>query len=337
MRIPRPIKPGDTIGVCAPSSGVTGEKFLKRIEYSESIFNEFGFNIKETESVGKNSKCTSNKPEKRLEEFMTLYKDDLVGAIIPPWGGEFLMEMLPIMDFEEISSLPPKWVMGFSDISLLLFVLTLKADMITVHGPNLLDFASRDESVISVIDFLKNPEEIIKQKNLDYYQKNWPELSEDGHNPYKKTEKVYWKTIKNSTVEMSGKLIGGCLDVLISVFGTPYAPVADFIKKNKEEGIIWFLESCEMNASDIYRALWRMKESGFFNNCNGILYGRTEGYSDTGDFTKVDAFERISKELKIPIIYDADIGHLPPQITLFNGAHAEIKTYGGKGEIIQRL
>ena len=334
MRIPRPIKPGDTIGICAPSSGVTGEKFLKKIEYSESIFNEFGFNIKETESVRKNKKCTSNTPEKRLEEFMGLYKDDLVGAIIPPWGGDFLMEILPLMDFDEISSLPPKWVMGFSDISLLIFVLTLKTSMVTAHGPNLLDFASRDESVLSVINFLKNPEKIIKQKNLDYYQKKWLELSEDGYNPYDKSEIVQWKTFKNMSVEIGGRLIGGCLDVLISVFGTTYAPLDNFIEKNKEEGIIWFLESCEMNASDIYRSLWRMKETGYFNKCSGIVYGRTEGYSDTGDFTKIDAFERISKELKIPFIYDVDIGHLPPQITLFNGALAEIKEGRNHSKIV---
>ncbi|MDK2952087.1 MAG: hypothetical protein PWQ77_1752, partial [Kosmotogales bacterium] len=43
MKIPNSIKPGDVIGVCAPSSGVTGDLFIKKLEYAESIFHEYGY------------------------------------------------------------------------------------------------------------------------------------------------------------------------------------------------------------------------------------------------------------------------------------------------------
>ena len=337
MKIPNSIKPGDVIGVCAPSSGVTGDLFIKKLEYAESIFHEYGYIVKETDSLRKNSKCTSAGSEERLEEFMNLYEDDRVSAIIPPWGGEFLMEILPLIDFDELASFTPKWIMGFSDISLLLFVFTLKLDIVTVHGPNFLDFASRDPSVFATFNFLQNSDREIKQINQECYQKKWPKLSENGYNPYDKKEIVKWKTINKKPCEFSGRLIGGCLDVLESVFGTPYANIKKFTENNKKDGIVWFLESCEMNASSIYRTLWQMKESGYFVNCNGIIYGRTEGYSDTGDFSKTDAFTRIGDELNIPIIYDADIGHLPPQLTMFNGAFARIKAYDGGGEIVQNF
>ena len=51
----------------------------------------------------------------------------------------------------------------------------------------------------------------------------------------------------------------------------------------------------------------------------------------------VDAMERLSEATSLPIIYNADIGHVPPQLTFVNGAYAEIKAADGRGEMTMSL
>jgi muramoyltetrapeptide carboxypeptidase len=88
-----------------------------------------------------------------------------------------------------------------------------------------------------------------------------------------------------------------------------------------------------MNASDIYRHLWQMKHCGWFENTNGILLGRAAGYSSSKNFELIDALTSIFSEMNIPVIYDVDIGHVPPQITLVNGAFANVAYNDHKGTV----
>jgi muramoyltetrapeptide carboxypeptidase LdcA involved in peptidoglycan recycling len=56
-----------------------------------------------------------------------------------------------------------------------------------------------------------------------------------------------------------------------------------------------------------------------------------------GGFTTLDALERLAEETDLMIIYNADIGHIPPQMTFINGAYAEIKVENGKGQMMMKL
>lgn len=338
MRYPKPLRQGDTIGITATSSGVTGV-FLKRIDNARKRIESLGFNTIETESVRKNNKLVSADPKTRAEEFMKLYRDKSVRAIIPPWGGQFLMEILPYLDYDEIKTLEPKWIMGFSDTSTLMFVLTTVCDIATVHGPNLTDFGSEPvhDSVVNALNILQNPNEFF-QYNLDFFQKEWGNVDDNPFVPYQLTEKVQWKSLFNdNTVKFDGRLIGGCMDVICKLIGTPFDRVTDYIQSYKDDSIIWYFESCDMDTSDIYRTLWQMKLNKWFENCSGILIGRTEGKIDVGDFNLINALKAPLEELNIPVIYDVDIGHVPPQLTLINGVYAEVKYSKGEGTIYQTL
>jgi len=87
-----------------------------------------------------------------------------------------------------------------------------------------------------------------------------------------------------------------------------------------------------MSAAEIYRALWQMNYNGWFKNTNGVLFGRASGYAATKDFTLDDALFKVFED-KIPVIYDVDIGHMPPQNILVNGAVGEINYFEGEGKI----
>jgi muramoyltetrapeptide carboxypeptidase LdcA involved in peptidoglycan recycling len=92
-----------------------------------------------------------------------------------------------------------------------------------------------------------------------------------------------------------------------------------------------------MSAAEIYRALWQMKYNGWFRNTNGVLIGRASGYHSTKDFELEDALSEIFGREEIPVIFDTDIGHLPPQNTLVNGAYSEIHYIDGKGTISMKF
>jgi len=335
MQYPNLLKKGDTIGICAPSTGAPGEVLSLRLDNAIQNIRALGYNVVETKSVRKTAKCVSASSEVRAKEFMELYESQDAAVIMPPWGGEFLMDILLHLDFEKLKQLPPKWICGYSDVTTLSFALTVACDIATVHGSNLLNlgYARIHESDMRAFDVMSNRR--TEQKSWDSYGgfSSWEDFSKEAYNLDKPS---LWKTLDNSgKVSFSGMMIGGCMDVLCKLLGTKYAPVNEFLEKYKSNGFIWTLESCEMAAPDIYRTLWQMNECGWFKYCNGIIFGRPDGYRDKRDFTLLDAYSQGVGNLNIPTIYDADIGHIPPQMQIVNGSFGKVSFDNGKAIIIQ--
>lgn len=338
MRYPLFLQKNDTIGTTAPSMGVS-DNLIEVLDGAIINLNQLGFKIKETASVRKIFKAVSASPRQRAKEFMSLYFDDEVKAIIPARGGEFLMDMLPYLDYEKIKSGKPKWILGFSDISTLLFTLTLKCDLAGAHGPLLIHFDGNpiDETTSNALNILQS-ENIIRQESIGCLGENFSEFIEYNPDVEKFSKDGQWILLGDEDeCNFKGRLIGGGLDTLRSLIGTPFAPVREFISKYYEDGFIWYLESCSMNAGEIYKTLWQMKMNGWFENCKGVLYGRPDGYSDFDDFTLPDALKNTFSEFNVPIIYNVDLGHIPPQLTLINGAVAEVEYKNSIGIIIQKF
>jgi len=336
MRYPRLLTSGDTIGVCAPSSGISGEECIKRLDNAIENVKALGYKVIETASVRNTAKCVSADSATRATEFMSLYENPDVAAIIPPWGGEFLMDMLPHLDFERLSSLPAKWICGYSDTSTLTFSLTLMCDIATVHGSNFMNMGYVRIHPTDLRAFDVMSKSMTEQESWDYWggYTGW-DISQDI---YKLDKPSVWKSLQgDERISFKGRMIGGCMDTICKLLGTRYAPVEAFLDKYRNDGFIWVLESCEMKASDIYRTLWQMRECGWFRYCSGIIIGRPDGYSDTRDFTLTDALRQGLGSLNIPVIYDADIGHVPPQIQIVNGSMGNVEYNNGKAIIRQSL
>ena len=334
MKYPSGIKVGDTIGVTATSGGLDAPRDLVRLENAIKNFEEMGFDIEETPNVRKREKLVSSSGIARAEEFMLLWNDEKIRHIILARGGEFLMEMLPHLDIQELKSTEPKWVQGFSDSSLLLFYLTTHLEIATIHANNFSAYCMEPvhESLFKTIAFLENPEKSLKQESFELYEKDhisWQEGME--LEPYALSEKVEYQTLYGENeVKMEGRLLGGCIDVLKTIIGTPYDTTKTFCKKYPE-GILWFLENCEMSVPDLYRALWQMKEAGWFQNAKGFLMGRTMSKEPKDDFTYEDVLHEVFDEMHVPVVYDMDFGHVSPQWTMVNGTFASFTYHDGKG------
>lgn len=325
-----------TIVTTAPSSGVTGimvDRFKNAFANLESL----GHRVLAKEPLFASHQHTSADARTRAEALMDLVKDPEVDLILPPWGGEFLMEILPILHKEKIDPETFPWVMGFSDTSTLLFYLTTVHDIATAHGPNMMDFSPKsvDPSVWASLMFLGKAHFV--QRTLPLYQEEWPDVEKDLLAPYQLTAKsTVEPLLGGEEARFSGRLIGGCIDTIGNLLGTPYEDVAGFIDRYGDEGILWYLENCEMPSTDVYRRLFQMREAGWFDRISGLIVGRT-GAKQEGDFVDRDAYLRIFSEMGIPVVLDADIGHLPPQLLLVNGAHATVRVQGGQIEIETEL
>lgn len=256
MKYPKLLQKGDTIGICAPSSGAPGEVLSIRLDNAIRNIKALGYNAIETASVRYSEKLVSADRAIRATEFMSLYENPEVAAILPPWGGEFLMDILPLLDFEKLVSMPAKWVCGYSDITTLTFALTLISDIATIHGSNLLNmgYACIHETDLRAFDVMSNLK--TTQKSWDTWGgfTSWDDFTGEVYNL--KNPSI-WKSLSGDTKSsFEGIMIGGCMDTLRVLLGTRFAPVDKFLQKYKQHGFIWTLESCEMTAPELYRTLW---------------------------------------------------------------------------------
>jgi muramoyltetrapeptide carboxypeptidase LdcA involved in peptidoglycan recycling len=153
-------------------------------------------------------------------------------------------------------------------------------------------------------------------------------LKDEEHplEPYHVTEPkhlvVYPQTPKKQEkMTFKGRLLGGCLDCLDTLVGTRFDKVAQFCEKYREDGIIWFIESCDLNPMGIRRALWQLKEAGWFRYVKGFLVGRPLCFGEQMlGLDQYHAVYDILREYSVPIIMDVDLGHLPPSMPIICGA-----------------
>lgn len=324
------IKKGVTIGITAPSDGNKKETDFIRLDSGKKQLIAKGYELLETAHVRSSYKGRSTDGKIRAEEFMELIKNEKVMWIISAKGGDYLMEMLPYLDFNVIRS-KPSWIQGFSDNTGLTFTITTNCDMATIYGCNFNDFGMEGwhkalENNLALMEG-KN----IVQTSFDRYEDGYYDRI-TGLEGYVLDKDVYWRNITGEKdIRMAGRLLGGCLDVLLNLVGTKYDKTVDFINKYKNDGILWYLESYSLNAEALTRGLWQLLEAGWFDTAKGFVFGRPAFFSEESEITYEEAVLSILDKLKVPIILDADIGHKAPQMTLINGALAEITCVDGKG------
>lgn len=332
MIYPQFIKKGDTIGVTAPSDGITEELKIKRLDNATKKIEDYGYKVIETASVRKSIKGKSNESRIQAKELEELFINNDVKAIICASGGDFLLEMLSYFDFSKVRD-NPKWLQGYSDPTGLLFTITTNLDIATVYADNFKAFGMNTwhESLVNNLSILEG--NIIKQDSfLKYESEDIPYIT--GLESYNLTNEVKWQSLNNEEeIIIKGRLIGGCIDLLNELFGTKYDKTKEFLEKYKNDGIIWYFDNCELSSEALIRTLWKFKDTGWFKYCKGILFGRSMINRSYYDISFEEALKHSLNDLNIPIIIDMDFGHISPRITIINGAIATIKYKDNKGSI----
>ena len=329
MRQPAFLNENDKVRLVAPSFGVTIEPYLTRHEASVKRLKKEGFRLEEGNGVRlEEGVAASASPKKRAKEIMDAFSSD-ASLLLSVGGGETMCEILPFLDFEKIKSLPAKWFMGFSDNTNLCFPLVVLSDTMSIYGPCAPHFFEKK--------FRTAEKDALAMLRGKKHFEGYPKYSISKSNPkhplwgYRLTkEKII--TPDGYKKPMEGILLGGCLDCLINLCGTAYDKVKEFNAKHPE-GVIWFLEACDLSPLGIRRALFQLKEAGWFENANGFLIGRP--LCRDAEVLGVNRFNAVLDMLKPlgkPILMDIDLGHVGPSMPIKVGAHAKV-TYANKNII----
>ena len=322
MIYPSFLKQGDTIGISAPSAGV-GRK-LDSFDLSLETLKKKGFNIKETEHVRVNDPRGGSAKE-RGDELNQLFKDNDVDFVMCAAGGDFLNEMIPYISFNTLKK-HPKWIMGASDPTSILYPYTTLCDVATIYGCNAGSYDLRP-----LPKFLKNNLEIIQgnlieQTSFSKYQSDKP-WEVEGYVP--NTKVTYKATVDD--LEVEGRCIGGCIDGLKDIIGTKFDGTKKFIQKYKDDGFIWYFDNFALSAENLYRTLIQMKYAGWFEYTKAIIVGRTLIESSETGMSYEEALQNITED--IPLIYQADIGHTSPSMTMINGAILHLSYHDHKATL----
>ena len=337
MKYPRFLSPLGAVGFAAPSFGCNIEPYQSRLKNALRRFQEWGPPV----LLGPNCFLgkgvgISNTPELCGKELADVYCSRENEAVIACGGGELMNETIDCVDFTRIAEAPPKWYCGYSDNTNFTFLLATLFDTASVYGahgpsfgmeplhPSLTDLyhflTGQKTEFTNYKAFEKIDEGLVTEEN--------PYAPINEKNPF---DPVFYDAAGHVTdsVRLSGRLLGGCMDVLNNLRGTKYDRVGAFLDRYQEDGILWFLESCELNPMAVRRSLWAMKQSGWFRHVKGFLIGRPM-LLDRVDFglSQQEAAVSVLSEFGVPIAYGIDLGHLAPSMPIVCGAIADAEGEG---------
>lgn len=334
IRYPRQLRPGDTIGVTSPSSGIES-RMAARFEAAVEWLRSSGYDVVVGECMGADGPTSAPKAE-RAAELMSMLTDPAIRAVVPPWGGELAVDLLDQLDWLALGAAEPTWLVGFSDISTLLLPITLRLGWATLHGSNLMDTPyDPPEGLLHWTGVASAMDPFTQRSSGRYRSDGWDDYVGHPEVTSMTLDSVgTWSVLGGDPVDVTGRLVGGCIETLSSIAVTPYADVPGFGRKHAADGLVVYLEACESGAFTIGRALHGLRLAGWFENAHAVLIGRTSA-PDAPGFTQLDAVQDALGGLGVPVLLDVECGHVQPFLPLVNGALARVVDDGERHEITQ--
>ncbi|MCD4760180.1 LD-carboxypeptidase [archaeon] len=338
MKLIKPLKleKGDTIAFIAPASGFA-VLTLHRLEKGKKFFEELGYKVKIFSTAKKNLGISSDTAENRAKDIMDAFKDSRIKAIITTIGGNTSHQTLEYLDFETIKK-NPKIFCGYSDITSLHLALYSKTGLVCFYGPAVItqfgdnpkpdEFTSNHffKAVTSSIGEIKPSKQWTDDKSVNWINKD--DLKKKRK--YKENKGYEW--LKKGKAK--GKILGGCLPVILHLAGTEYWP--DF------KGKILLLETPEgedfrkgESLENMDSALGDLRNLGLFKQIKGIVFGRGFGYTKEQIKQLKDIISYNTRDYNFPILYNVDIGHTDPIITIPLGVKIEIDSSKNRFKILE--
>ncbi|WP_316520131.1 S66 family peptidase [Kitasatospora brasiliensis] len=340
IRYPRPLRPGDRIGVTSPSSGVA-PRHRERLRVAVQDVTERGYEVVVGACMDGSGHVSAPAAE-RARELMEMLTDPTIGAVVPPWGGETAIDLLPLLDWERLREAEPTWMVGYSDIATLITPLTLLTGIATVHGNNLMDTPYRvPEGLLSWLDIVAAPAGAALTQ-VPYGRHRSGGFDDFTAHPavreFTLDAEGGWRRLDGGTGEVvaEGRLIGGCVETLCNLGGTRYLDASAFADAESPDGLLVYIEADCDEAFMICRNLHGLRLAGFFDRANAILVGRTNA-SDSATLTQDEAVLDALGSLGVPIIADVECGHVPPFLPIVNGARGRLVHSAARSELTQIL
>lgn len=128
------------------------------------------------------------------------------------------------------------------------------------------------------------------------------------------------------------------MDCLVNLTGTRFDKTKDFIERYKEDGIIWFLEACDLNVFSILQS-HVANGTGWLVRTRQSLPDRSPAVLRTGHDgpRSISGGTAVALSHHVPVIMDIDLGHLPPMMPLIVGSLADVTVSGNDIRIDMQL
>ncbi len=272
--IPPYLSKGDTIGVVCPSGFMPAEK----AETCLFVLKQWGYKVRVGKTLGNQYNYFSGSDEERLNDMQQMLDDKSVNAILCARGGYGAVRIIDKLDFKKFRK-KPKWIIGFSDITVLHAHLLRRYNIASLHAPMAVAF-NDDEYKNYYVQSLQKALEGIKAK-------------------YKTTSHLY-----NKKGKALGKLAGGNLSLMSNLFCTP--------SDVKTAGKILFLEDVGEYIYNIDRMFYQLKRSGKLDKLAGLIIGGFTEAKDTPIPFGKDVYEVIHdvvKDYNYPICFQFPVSH----------------------------
>ena len=290
---PARLRPGDLIGLAAPSGPVTDASRIERgVRYLEGL----GYRV----LVGKNASAVhgflAGTDEQRLEDLHAFFGNNEVKAIFCIRGGYGASRLLPKLDYDLIRR-NPKFLTGFSDITALQLAFWKQCRLVTFHGPM---------AGVEMAKPIHPKTEEIFWRMACSGETNWTLELEEAH------------LINQNRNKATGCLLGGNLTLICNLLGTSYSP--SFSKS------LLFLEEVAEEPYRVDRLLTQLKNAKIVEKTSGLLLGHFSHCISkaTPSFTTEQILQEFTADYPKPALSNILVGHIPNKITLPIGVRAQI-------------
>lgn len=302
---PYRLKKGQTIALIAPSSRITQEK----LNFALQNISNLGFDAQIKHSFEQQIGYFSADDNKRAEYLNFYFKNTKnTGAIFCIRGGYGATRLLPKIDYQAISQNPIIFV-GFSDITALQSAFFVKAQMPSLHG--IVATSQFSQYTISQLtDLIINPKDNYVLPHKSY-------------------------SILNHGIAQ-GRIVGGNLSVLCSMVGTPYLfPFKDNIV---------FIEDIDEPPYKIDRMLTHLLQATDLQHAAAIVFGNFDkctpqdhNIDDDKSFTIEKIIEMNFSDLKIPVVFNVNFGHINKSLLFPIGLEVVLETKEFRITLLENL
>ena len=298
IKTPPYLLKGDAIGLVCPA----GYMALEKVQTCITTLQEWGYNVKIGKTIGGGSSSYfSGTDEERLTDFQQMLDDDEVKAVLCARGGYGMSRIIDKINFKKFK-LQPKWIIGYSDITVLHAHLYSNYYISSMHAP--MAGAFNDEEFNN--EYVLSVKNTMEGKKIKY--------SCVAHELNKKGEAI-------------GELIGGNLALLAHLVGTD--------SDSKTRGRILFLEDTGEYLYNIDRMLLQLKRSGKLSKLAGLIIGGFTDIKDTERPFGKTAYEIINdavKEYEYPVCFGFPVSHEKENYALKIGVGYKLKV--GKSKVL---
>lgn len=280
---PSHLKQGDTIGIVCPSGYIPLEKVQICIETLE----KWGYQVKLGKTVGAKKDSFSGTDTERAADLQFMLDDPTVKAILCARGGYGASRIISVMNFKHFNE-QPKWVIGFSDITVL-HAAILKQNCMSIHGPMAAAFAKGEAGE----PYIQSLKQVLEGQKTSY--------TIPAH-------------VMNNMGSTKAELVGGNLCILAHLIGSKNAI--------DTSGKILFLEDVGEYHYNIDRLMIQCKNAGMFDHLAGLVVGGFTDLKDpSSDFgaTAYDIIKEHTSAYTYPICFDFPISHSLPNFAIKQG------------------